>query len=98
MCGRFTVNTHRCFSVCFTQILIAILKSIRIIIDTKPFELSGRNVLITAFQTNQIFISKREGGLRAVLESSAVGLPTIGRNYTGLKDMIIDNKTGCLVR
>jgi glycosyltransferase involved in cell wall biosynthesis len=44
-----------------------------------------------------LFMSKREGGPRAILEASAVGLPTIGSNCTGVKNLIIDGASGFIV-
>jgi len=44
-----------------------------------------------------LFMSKREGGPRAILEASSIGLPTIGSNCTGVKELVIDNVTGFLV-
>lgn len=44
-----------------------------------------------------LFMSKREGGPRAILEASAIGLPTIGSNCIGVKELIEDQQTGFLV-
>lgn len=42
--------------------------------------------------------SVREGWGLVVIEAAAVGTPTIGYKVVGLKDSIIDNKTGMLTR
>ena len=44
-----------------------------------------------------LFMSHREGGPRAILEASATGLPTIGANSIGVKELIKDGDTGFLV-
>lgn len=44
-----------------------------------------------------LFMSKREGGPRAILESSAIGLPTIGSNCIGVRELIQDGITGFIV-
>lgn len=48
------------------------------------------------YQENHVllFMSHREGAPRAILEASAVGLPTIGARTIGVKDLIKDNLTG----
>ena len=52
------------------------------------------------YQENNIllFMSKREGGPRAILEASSTGLPTIGSNCIGVKELVIDGETGFLVQ
>ncbi len=44
-----------------------------------------------------LFMSKREGGPRAILEAAAVGLPTIGSNCIGVRELILDSETGFVV-
>tara|TARA_B110000238_G_C15709058_1_gene261733 strand:+ start:161 stop:421 length:261 start_codon:yes stop_codon:yes gene_type:complete len=52
------------------------------------------------YQQNNIllFMSKREGGSRAIIEASCTDLPTIGSDCTGVKELIIDVETGFLVQ
>jgi glycosyltransferase involved in cell wall biosynthesis len=40
--------------------------------------------------------SAREGGPRTILESAATGIPSVGSNRPGVKDLIIEGKTGYL--
>lgn len=57
--------------------------------NEKKFELLGRaHVLINP--------SVREGWGFVVMEAAAVGTPTVGYNVPGLKDSILDGKTGIL--
>lgn len=44
-----------------------------------------------------LFPSYREGVPRAVLEAAATGLPTVGFDVPGVKEAVINNKTGLLV-
>jgi len=44
-----------------------------------------------------IFMSHREGGPRAILEASSTGMPTIGANSIGVKELVIDGETGFLI-
>ncbi|MBT6047966.1 MAG: glycosyltransferase [Candidatus Scalindua sp.] len=41
-----------------------------------------------------LFMSKREGGPRAILEASSTGMPTIGSNCIGVRELIFDGETG----
>jgi glycosyltransferase involved in cell wall biosynthesis len=52
------------------------------------------------YATNDIllFMSKREGGPRAILEASAMCMPTIGSDCIGVKELIEDGVTGFLVQ
>jgi glycosyltransferase involved in cell wall biosynthesis len=43
-----------------------------------------------------VFPSYREGFPNVVLEASAMGLPVVGFDATGVKDAIIDGETGCV--
>ena len=45
-----------------------------------------------------ILHSYREGAPRAILEASAVGLPTIGSDAIGVRELVIDGKTGYLTK
>lgn len=45
-----------------------------------------------------VFPSYREGFPNVVLEAAASGLPTVGYVVTGVRDAIIDNETGLLVK
>ena len=57
--------------------------------ERKKFELLARaHILINP--------SVREGWGLVVIEAASVGIPTIGYNVAGLKDSIIDGKTGIL--
>lgn len=40
--------------------------------------------------------SAREGGPRTILESAAIGIPSLGSKRPGVQDLIIDGKTGFL--
>lgn len=44
-----------------------------------------------------VFMSDREGGPRAILESSAIGRPTIGCNAPGVNQLISEGHTGFLI-
>lgn len=44
-----------------------------------------------------LFPSNREGLPNAVIEVGAMGVPTVGWNVTGVKDAVIDGKTGFLL-
>jgi len=41
-----------------------------------------------------LFMSMREGGPRAILEASSTGMPTIGSDCIGVKELIVDGETG----
>lgn len=59
--------------------------------DKKKFELLGSaHVLINP--------SVREGWGLVVIEAAAVGTPTVGYNVAGLRDSILDGKTGLLCK
>jgi glycosyltransferase involved in cell wall biosynthesis len=59
--------------------------------EEKKFELLRQShVLINS--------SVREGWGLVVIEAAAMGTPTVGYNVAGLKDSILDNKTGILVK
>ena len=45
-----------------------------------------------------LFMSKREGGPRAILEASAMYMPTIGSDCVGVRELINDGITGFLVQ
>jgi len=51
------------------------------------------------YKTADIFFlhSYREGAPRAILEASASNLPTVGSDCTGVKELVINDKTGYLV-
>ncbi len=51
------------------------------------------------YKLSDIFFlhSYREGAPRAILEASATGLPTVGSNCIGVRELVIDNETGFLV-
>lgn len=53
----------------------------------------------TQYYSNDVllFMSRREGGPRAVLEASAAYMPTIGADVTGVNQLILDGHTGFLV-
>ena len=44
-----------------------------------------------------LFMSHREGAPRAILEASATGLPTVGANTVGVRELVRDCDTGFLV-
>ncbi len=44
-----------------------------------------------------VFMSHREGGPRAILEAASTGMPVIGSNAIGVKELVIDDITGFLV-
>lgn len=41
-----------------------------------------------------LFMSKREGGPRAILEASSTGMPTVGSNCIGVRELIVNGVTG----
>lgn len=53
----------------------------------------------TFYASNHVllFMSHREGAPRAILEASATGLPTVGANTIGVRELVRDGKTGFLV-
>lgn len=57
--------------------------------EKKKFELLSKSYIA-------INPSIREGWCMVVIEAASVGTPTVGYNVAGLRDSIIDNKTGLL--
>lgn len=69
---------------------------VREIVDLGIEWISWTDSIETFYTANDVllFMSKREGGPRAILEASSTGMPTIGSNCIGVRELIIDGQTG----
>ena len=78
--------------------------SMVITINTVAYNQSDANIiLISLYIWSQletdvfILLSKREGFGLTVIQASSCCVPIIGTNIVGLKDSVLDNKTGILI-
>ena len=59
----------------------------------------SNNIKLLLQKSDILFLhSYREGGPRVIIEAAACELPTIGSNAIGVRDLIINNKTGIITK